>query len=421
MYTSRDLYLQSTKFPFVSSLYLTFYASPVSHSVHRQIHAGPINPCVTTPVSPFDDGLSLFFWYQPPIFVFKNFKLSYFDPKEPYTHYTRHNVLEEDLPLFDPLPAPTRPRKLPTPLPLLPLSDDNNNNNNSDSVMASKIASAFNSPLMPTIYASMKSEKTPDLDVQTKIRLVGTQLHELSMATWWNANWKEFLKLSSWDLLEKQIRNCFMPKGYKLIPLCTFFLCAQGNLTFAEYAATLAEAHNAVGPSIISASIYKYQLLFHTHPILVLHIVAIPDFDIDNINFDDLSVLMSMQYESLSAEGNLGRLSITSCLSSTIPAVPHLPFLDDTECECLSNAKGCWRCHKIPTDNRWVPHVGHTCPGNAANGVSPGHDFVPAVKRELAGAVMVMPHLSLSDLTKDQLDYEEDSNTFYGDEDTDSN
>ena len=218
--------------------------------------------------------------------------------------------------------------------------------------MASKIASAFNSPLMPTIYASMKSEKTPDLDVQTKIRLVGTQLHEPSMATWWNANRKEFLKLLSWDLLKKQIHNRFMPKGYKLIALCTFFLCAQGNLTFAEYAATLAEARNTVGPSIISASIYKYQLLFHTHPILVLRIVAIPDFNINNINFDDLSALMSMQYESLSAEGNLGRLSITSCPSSTIPAVPHLPFLDDTECERLSNAKGCWRCHKIPTDNR---------------------------------------------------------------------
>lgn len=157
--------------------------------------------------------------------------------------------------------------------------------------MASKIVSAFDGPLTPTaldawlgqcedgfaIYASTKSEKTPDLDVQTKIRLVGTQLHEPSMAAWWNANRKEFLKLATWDLLEKQIRNRFMPKGYKLIALRTFFLCAQEDLTFTEYAAALAEARNAVGPSVISANIYKYQLLFHAHPILVLRIAAIPD------------------------------------------------------------------------------------------------------------------------------------------------
>ncbi len=206
--------------------------------------------------------------------------------------------------------------------------------------MASKIVSAFDGPLTPTaldawlgqcedafaIFASTKSEKTPKLDEPTKIRLVGTQLHEPSMAAWWNANRKEFLKLATWELLEKQIRNRFMPKGYKLIALRTFFLCTQGNLTFTEYAAALAEARNAVGPSVISSSIYKYQLLFHAHPILVLRIVAIPDFDIDNINVDDLSALMSMQYESLVAEGNLGRLSITSrpAITGPVPTVDEV-------------------------------------------------------------------------------------------------
>ncbi len=213
--------------------------------------------------------------------------------------------------------------------------------------MASKIVTAFDGPLTPTaldawlaqcenafaIYASTKSEKTPDLDVETKIRLVGTNLRKPSMAAWWNANQKECLKLSSYNFLNKQICNRFMPKGYKLIALRTFFLCAQENLTFAEYAAALAEAHNAVGPSVILASIYKYQLLFHAHPILVLCIAAIPDFDIDNINFDNLSALMSMQYESLAAEGNLGRLSIASCPTSAIPAVPRLPPLDEAKHE----------------------------------------------------------------------------------------
>ncbi len=180
-----------------------------------------------------------------------------------------------------------------------------------------------------------------------------------------------------------------MPKGYKLIALRTFFLCTQGNLTFVKYAAALAEACNAVGPTVISANIYKYQLLFHAHPILVLCIAAIPDFNINNINFDDLSVLITMQYESLAAEGNLGRLSITFRSTSASPAVPCLPPLDDAERERLLVAKGCWRCRKTPTNDGWVPHVGHTCPGGAGKGVSPSCDFVPAIKREFAGAVMV--------------------------------
>ena len=47
-------------------LFLSFFilrSTPLVHSrpVHRQIHAGPIMPRVTAPVSPPDDGLPLFF------------------------------------------------------------------------------------------------------------------------------------------------------------------------------------------------------------------------------------------------------------------------------------------------------------------------------------------------------------------------
>jgi hypothetical protein len=109
--------------------------------------------------------------------------------------------------------------------------------------MASKIIAPFVGPLTPAaidewlsqcedgfaIYASTKSDKSPELDAVTQIRLTGTQLHEPSTAAWWNAGRKEFLKLASWDLFEKKIRARFMAKGYKLIALRMFFLCSQGK------------------------------------------------------------------------------------------------------------------------------------------------------------------------------------------------
>ncbi|KAF8512460.1 hypothetical protein BU17DRAFT_8625, partial [Hysterangium stoloniferum] len=147
------------------------------------------------------------------------------------------------------------------------------------STMASKIITPFAGPLTPTaieawlghcedgfaIYASTKTDKAPDLSIETKIRLAGSNMQELTMAAWWNAGHVDFLKLTSWESFEKQIRSRFMPKGYKMVALRTFFLCAQNQQPFLEYAATLADARNALGPTIITSNIYKYQLLFHSH------------------------------------------------------------------------------------------------------------------------------------------------------------
>ncbi|KIJ27270.1 hypothetical protein M422DRAFT_191235 [Sphaerobolus stellatus SS14] len=143
--------------------------------------------------------------------------------------------------------------------------------------MASKILSPFVGPLTPsaieewlgqcedgfTIYATTKNEKTPALTVEIQVRLTGTQLQEPSAAAWWSAGRKEFLKLESWAAFEKQIKARFMPKGYKLIALRTFFLCSQGRLPFLEYASILTEARNITGSTAITPTIYKYQLLFH--------------------------------------------------------------------------------------------------------------------------------------------------------------
>jgi hypothetical protein len=142
--------------------------------------------------------------------------------------------------------------------------------------MASNIIPSFAGPITPSaidewlsqcedgfeIYASTKSEKSPSLDVVTQICLTGTQLQEHTAAAWWNAGRKEFLKLATWELFEKQICTRFMAKGYRLLTLHTFFLCAQGKLPFLEYAAALTEAHNLAGSMAITSTIYKHQLLF---------------------------------------------------------------------------------------------------------------------------------------------------------------
>jgi hypothetical protein len=178
--------------------------------------------------------------------------------------------------------------------------------------MASKIIPSFVGPITPSaidkwlsqckdgfaIYASTKSEKSPALNVVTQIHLTGTQLQEPTAAAWWNAGRKECLKLATWELFEKQIHTRFMAKGYRLLALLTFFLCMWGKLPFLEYAAALMKAQNLTGSTAITSTIYRYQLLFHSHNILLLHIMALPDFDINTITVDSLTFLMSMQRES---------------------------------------------------------------------------------------------------------------------------
>jgi hypothetical protein len=270
--------------------------------------------------------------------------------------------------------------------------------------MASKIIAPFAGPLSPAaidewlsqcedgfaIYASTKTDKSPSLDVTTQIRLTGTQLQEPSTAAWWNAGRKDFLKLTSWEAFEKKIRARFMPKGYQLMALRTFFLCTQGRLPFPEYAANLTEARNLAGTTIISPQVYKCQLLFHSHTVLLLRIMALPDFDIEAISVDDLISLMSMQWESILAEVRpSARIppSVSTIPTTTrTPSIGPLPPLTDTERTRLTNARGCWRCRKAPGDTGWVDHVSRNCPGDTAIGLSPGRDFVQ-VKREPVGII----------------------------------
>ncbi|KAF8528099.1 hypothetical protein BU17DRAFT_61415 [Hysterangium stoloniferum] len=188
-------------------------------------------------------------------------------------------------------------------------------------------------------------------------------MQELTMAAWWNAGRTEYLRLTSWESFEKQIRNCFMPKGYKMVTLGTFFfLCTQNQQPFLDYTASLADARTALGPTIITSNIYKYQLLFHSHPMLLLHIMAIPEFNLEDITFDNLVALMSMQWESLIMEIPAATRSTLrpnpAHASSTTTSItpPHRSPLSITEREHLLTAGGYWRCQKVPTNVGWTTH-----------------------------------------------------------------
>ncbi|KAF5338089.1 hypothetical protein D9611_014190 [Ephemerocybe angulata] len=281
--------------------------------------------------------------------------------------------------------------------------------------MASKITPVFTGPLNGTslklwlaqvednfaIYeaTNSKPDKAVTLEPKMKIRIAGTQLHEPTTAAWWAASRAECLKLETYELFVSKLEKRFIPKAQKMISLRTFYLCSQGRSHFADYAAALAEARNVVTEKEVDGKTYKYHLLFHSHPQLLLRIMALPDFNLESTSFDDLASLMSMQWDSLLADGS-GRPS-TRSERSAVPtpapgAPPYVPSfnpgsssspvpapLTDAEREFISQNGGCWRCRKLPTDYGWTKHIGRTCPGDPSKGISPGRDYVaPSIVKQ---------------------------------------
>ncbi|KIJ51630.1 hypothetical protein M422DRAFT_43602 [Sphaerobolus stellatus SS14] len=188
--------------------------------------------------------------------------------------------------------------------------------------------------------------------------------------------------MKSYEAFVKNIQDRFMPKGYQLIALRAFFLCSQGRNLFAECAAALAEARNAPGEAIINAELNKYRLLFHSHTLLLLRIMAMPDFDIASIAFDNLASLMAIQPQH---SGCTYTSSDGTSYANGEGLLP--PPFTDTERKALT-AGGYWRWRKAPTDIGWI--VGRTCPGDPTRGIFPGRDHVspPVVKREVVGMAL---------------------------------
>ena len=301
--------------------------------------------------------------------------------------------------------------------------------------MASKFIPAFSGPLNAialdswlgkvsdnlTLYEETKSDKSPSLKVATKIRLVGASMHEPTMENWWSLGRDEYLKLADYEEFEKKIRGRFIPKAQKLIALRNFHLCSQGRLQFSEYAGLLAEFFGAIPDKAVTSAGHKQHLLFHSHPLLLLRIMALPDFKFDEIKLDDLTSLLAMQWDSLIAEGpGRPRAAAQATPTSTTSSPPTGATITLAELEAerarIVAAKGCFRCHKVPGDPGWVQHIGRTCPGDVTKGITPGRDFSPStstapIKKEPVGAAFPSADVWMSD---------EQEKQFWQDADTDS-
>ncbi|KAF8526974.1 hypothetical protein BU17DRAFT_82472 [Hysterangium stoloniferum] len=135
--------------------------------------------------------------------------------------------------------------------------------------------------------------------------------------------------------------------------------------------------------------------------------MAMPEFNMETIGFDDLVSLLSMQWESLIAEGVAAPL-VVSVPTTTAPCTAP-PHLTDAERKCLTDLGGCWKCQKVPTDEGWTDHVGQTCPGNATLGILPGCNFVP-IKKEIAGFTLTD---SNGEDQPDRVHQDDDTNSNY--------
>ncbi|PPQ80005.1 hypothetical protein CVT25_001412 [Psilocybe cyanescens] len=151
---------------------------------------------------------------------------------------------------------------------------------------------------------------------------------------------------------------------------------------------------------------------------MLIHcIMALPDFDIDSIGFDNLAALMAMQWDSLIAEGltHPSHSGSTASANASTPwdtSSPAHKLLTEADQDKLTKTGGCWQCCKDSTDPGWVLHVGRTCPGDASQGILPGHDYVTPtvpVKKEYMGAIFSSAYRD--DNGNDQPDYPDMFNT----------
>jgi hypothetical protein len=246
-------------------------------------------------------------------------------------------------------------------------------------------------------YVALTDSKK--LTVDLRILFAGLALEEPTAQSWWEENRTELKALSSWNEFSVKFLERFAPDGWKMEALLHFYSIYQGSSTFSDFAKDLQTAKNALekkGNLAVTDPMYRNHLLFHANPILMRRVMAVPTFDLNTIQTDPLLNLMTSTWESLRAEG------VPSIHSHRSPSVPHsssasasapssrLAPLTDAEKKRLTEAAGCWRCRKVPGDEGWTSHVGRTCPGDEARGITPGRDFI-AVKRETVGFARAIP------------------------------
>ncbi|KAJ7709213.1 hypothetical protein B0H16DRAFT_1745975 [Mycena metata] len=224
---------------------------------------------------------------------------------------------------------------------------------------------------------------------RTVITLAGLWMEERTAATWWNENREALKKIGTWDSCAEKVKERFVPSGWRMVALATFYGIPQGSSPFPEFVKSLQDARNALAGAgtgyTINDSIMKNHLLFFSHPILRLRISGQQNLGFETMKLDTLIANMSSTWSSLLAEGvtrqpraaptplvipsTVSLPTPTSSSSSSISR-PFVP-LTHTEKEAFRTAGGCYHCRKTPQTPGWVKHHSDSCPGDLALGIPP--------------------------------------------------
>ncbi|KAL1744444.1 histone acetyltransferase subunit NuA4-domain-containing protein [Schizophyllum fasciatum] len=119
----------------------------------------------------------------------------------------------------------------------------------------------------------------------------------------------ERLLQSTWAEFKDAIMAAMHP-NVKMDSLKEFHDIFQGDMPFEEYATRLSLAQEAVNSSAtkmvdyhVNDFLFKSILLFHSHSLLRLRVLALPMFDLAAITVPDLTIALSKSWDSLVAEG----------------------------------------------------------------------------------------------------------------------
>lgn len=254
--------------------------------------------------------------------------------------------LDKELSLSDPL----------DPLmPLLSLSKLNFDNDDLFPPMAA-LCPAFSGPIdalnvsawisdCEDAFESFEVLKERKLDGTFRVREAGQMLQHEDAKAWWmgvrtdqiaKGVWKDFLKL---------FKECFLPTNWRLLAFQNYHLCYQCHRDFSEYAAELNSIKNSLELGAVSEFHYRLHLLFHSHELLYLRVLALNNLDVTTTSTDNFTALLQQQWDSLIAEGQVcisRAVSAQSFIASLpVSGSPSVPLPD---CDAVIQAGGCTRC-----------------------------------------------------------------------------
>jgi hypothetical protein len=218
-----------------------------------------------------------------------------------------------------------------------------------------------------------------DLKAGARILLVGLKMEHPDAAQWWTENRDTLKALTKYEDFVGRVRERFVPVGWKLDALATFYAIRQNNRPFEAFVAALQSARGLLGtagsPFTITDSVFKNHLLLFSNPTLCLRVRAIPDLGFETKKVDTLISIMSAQWNALINEGLVKPVPGTSAGSlpshSTSSSSSSVSALTDTEKQALKAAGGCFHCRKTPAHADWTPHSSRDCPGDSKKGIPP--------------------------------------------------